>query len=63
MLARFGSQIGDTVLFISISFYGERAIYERMAGQMLAKVVLSIVLVPFLITFCVWFGRKLDARA
>ena len=29
---------------------------------MLAKVVLSIVLVPFLITFFVWFGRKLDAK-
>jgi hypothetical protein len=24
--------------------------------------VLSIVLVPFLITFFVWFGRKLDAK-
>lgn len=62
MIASVISQIVDTVLFISISFYGERAIFELMAGQMLAKVVLSIVLVPFLITFFVWFGRKLDAK-
>ena len=28
----------------------------------LGSFVLSIVLVPFLITFFVWFGRKLDAK-
>jgi uncharacterized integral membrane protein (TIGR00697 family) len=61
MVASIVSQIVDTVLFISISFYGERPILGLMEGQMLAKVVLSIVLVPFLITFFVWFGRKLDA--
>ena len=62
MVASVVSQIVDTVLFISISFYGERSILALMGGQMLAKVVLSIVLVPFLITFFVWLGRTLDAK-
>jgi len=60
MVASVISQIVDTVLFISISFLGERPILELMAGQMLSKVVLSIVLVPFLITGTVALGRRLD---
>lgn len=63
MVASVVSQIVDTVLFISISFLGERPILELMAGQMLTKVVLSIVLVPFLITGAVALGRALDGRA
>ncbi|MBC9034235.1 queuosine precursor transporter [Sphingomonas sp. JC676] len=63
MVASVVSQIVDTVLFISISFLGERPILELMAGQMLTKVVLSIVLVPFLITGFVALGRRLDGRA
>lgn len=62
MVASVVSQIVDTVLFISISFLGERPILELMAGQMLTKVVLSIVLVPFLITGAVALGRALDGR-
>ena len=60
MIASVVSQIVDTILFISISFYGERPILGLMAGQMLTKIVLSIVLVPLLITFFVILGRKLD---
>jgi uncharacterized integral membrane protein (TIGR00697 family) len=60
MIASVVSQIVDTVLFITISFYGERPILELMAGQMLTKVVLSIILVPALITGCVAIGRRLD---
>jgi len=60
MIASVISQIVDTVLFITISFYGERDILGLMEGQMLAKVVLSIVLVPFLITGFVALGRWLD---
>jgi queuosine precursor transporter len=61
MIASAVSQVIDTLLFISISFYGERPIAGLMAGQMLTKVVLSIVLVPWLFTLFVWLGRKLDA--
>ena len=60
MIASVVSQVVDTVLFISISFYGERPILGLMGGQMLAKVVLSIVLVPVLITAFVALGRRLD---
>jgi len=60
MVASVISQIVDTVLFISISFLGERPILELMAGQMLTKVVLSIVLVPFLITGAVALGKRFD---
>src|SRR3954447_5915743 len=47
MVASVASQIVDTLLFITISFYGSgRPIMDLMLGQMLAKVVLSLVLVP-----------------
>jgi uncharacterized integral membrane protein (TIGR00697 family) len=62
MIASVISQIVDTVLFITISFYGERPILGLMEGQMIAKVVLSIVLVPFLITGFVALGRWLDGK-
>lgn len=62
MIASVVSQVIDTVLFISISFYGERPIIALMAGQMATKVVLSIILVPPLIAAFVGIGRKLDAR-
>ncbi len=62
MIASVISQVIDTLLFITISFYGERAILDLMVGQMIAKVALSIVLVPPLITFAVAVGRRLDAR-
>lgn len=62
MIASIISQIIDTILFITISFLGERPILGLMEGQMLTKVVLSIVLVPFMITFFVQLGRRLDAR-
>jgi uncharacterized integral membrane protein (TIGR00697 family) len=60
MVASVISQIVDTLLFITISFYGERPILQLMEGQMLTKIVLSIVLVPFLITGFVALGKKLD---
>jgi uncharacterized integral membrane protein (TIGR00697 family) len=60
MIASAASQVIDTMLFITISFLGERPILVLMAGQMLTKVVLSIILVPWLITGLVALGRKLD---
>jgi queuosine precursor transporter len=56
------SQIVDTLIFITVSFYGVRPIGELMLGQALAKVVLSAVLVPLIIIACVAIGRRLDAR-
>lgn len=57
------SQIVDTLIFITVAFYGAFPIGNLLAGQMLAKVVLSIVLVPPLIYIFVGLGRRLDARA
>lgn len=56
------SQIVDTLLFITISFYGVFPITDLMIGQMIAKVVLSAVLVPPLVTLLVVLGRRMDAR-
>lgn len=63
MIASVVSQVVDTVLFITISFYGERPILGLMGGQMLTKVVLSVIMVPWLITLFVALGRKLDSRS
>jgi len=54
------SQVVDTVIFITIAFYGERPIGQLLLGQGSAKVVLSFLLVPFLILFFVRLGQKLD---
>ncbi len=56
------SQAIDSVIFITLAFYGEFPIGTLLAGQVLAKVVLSFIFVPPLILFAVRFGRWLDAR-
>lgn len=57
------SQAIDSVIFITLAFYGEFDITNLMIGQVLAKVVLSVALVPFLITGGVAFARWLDSKA
>ena len=52
------SQTVDTLIFITIAFVGVRPIGELIVGQALAKVVLSIVFVPLLITLLVKFARR-----
>lgn len=54
------SQIVDTLIFITVAFYGVRPIADLIVGQAIAKVILSIVLVPFLIMLLVSIGRRLD---
>ncbi len=54
------SQIVDTLLFVTIAFYGIFPIGALLGGQMLAKVVLSLLLVPPLISGFVALGRRLD---
>lgn len=56
------SQIVDTLLFVSIAFAGVFPIGALLGGQMLAKVVLSAILVPPLIYVMVGLGRKLDEK-
>jgi uncharacterized integral membrane protein (TIGR00697 family) len=57
------SQIVDTFLFIGIAFYGVFPIGELLVGQMIAKVVLSAVMVPPLVYAFVALGRRVDAGA
>ena len=57
------SQTIDTLLFVTIAFYGEFPIADLLAGQMLAKIVLSALLVPILIQGFVAYGRRVDASA
>jgi uncharacterized integral membrane protein (TIGR00697 family) len=54
------SQALDSVIFVNLAFYGQFDITSLLIGQVLAKVTLSLVLVPFLITFGVQFARWLD---
>jgi uncharacterized integral membrane protein (TIGR00697 family) len=54
------SQIVDTLIFITVSFYGVRPILDLMLGQALAKVALSLVLVPVIIFVAVRVARNLD---
>ena len=61
-IASILSQIVDTLLFITIAFYGVFPIGELLLGQMLAKVVLSALLVPPLIYLFVGLSRRLDEK-
>jgi queuosine precursor transporter len=54
------SQVVDTLIFITVAFYGVRPIADLIVGQAIAKVILSIVMVPLLIMLLVGIGRRLD---
>ncbi len=54
------SQAVDTLIFVTVAFYGVFPIGALMGGQMLAKIVLSIVFVPPLIVLFVKLGRRMD---
>ncbi|NCP10421.1 MAG: queuosine precursor transporter [Sphingomonadales bacterium] len=54
------SQAIDTLIFVTVAFYGEFPITDLIVGQMLAKVVLSIILVPLLIQGGIKLGQWLD---
>ena len=56
------SQAIDSVIFITLAFYGQFPITNLLIGQVIAKVALSIVLVPFLITGGVALAKWLDSR-
>jgi uncharacterized integral membrane protein (TIGR00697 family) len=54
------SQVVDTLIFITVAFYGVFPVGELILGQMIAKVALSAVLVPPLVYGFVALGRALD---
>ena len=55
------SQVVDTIIFITVAFYGVRPIGELLLGQALAKVVLSVVPVPVVIRLLIAIGTQLGA--
>ena len=55
------SQIVDTLIFITVAFYAVFPIANLLLGQMIAKVVLSALVVPVAITILVAIGRRLDS--
>lgn len=57
------SQAIDSVIFITLAFYGEFDIRDLLIGQIIAKVVLSVVLVPLLIAAGVAIAKRLDGPA
>ncbi len=59
-VAALVSQVVDTLIFITVAFYGVRPIGALILGQALAKVVLSIVLVPLLIALLVGIAKRLE---
>jgi uncharacterized integral membrane protein (TIGR00697 family) len=61
-VASIASQIVDTLLFITIAFYGVFPIAGLLLGQMLAKVILSAVMVPALVQLFIALARRLDAN-
>lgn len=54
------SQIVDTLIFVTVAFYGVFPIGGLLVGQMLAKVALSLILLPPLVQALVALGRRLD---
>lgn len=56
------SQAVDTLIFITIAFFGVFPIGELMIGQLIAKLSLSVLLVPPLVQAFVSLGRYVDAR-
>lgn len=56
------SQAIDSVIFVTLAFYGQFDITDLLIGQVIAKVALSLVLVPFLITGGVRAAQWLDSR-
>ncbi len=61
-VASVGSQVVDTLLFVTIAFLGVFPVRELLLGQMIVKVILSAVLVPPAIYAAVALGRWLDGR-
>ena len=67
-IASLLSQVVDTVLFITISFWGvvdavsgqPMPVGAIMEGQIVSKLVLSTIMVPPLIVLFVRLGRRLD---
>ncbi|MDT7934040.1 MAG: queuosine precursor transporter [Sphingomonadaceae bacterium] len=57
------SQAVDTLIFVTVAFWGVFPVGALLGGQMLAKVLLSAIAVPPLTAATVALGRWLDRKA
>ncbi|WP_430416888.1 queuosine precursor transporter [Parasphingorhabdus sp.] len=62
MVAGVTSQALDTLIFITVAFYGVAPLMKIMPGQLLAKVILSAIFVPPLVYGIVRLAKRLDAE-
>lgn len=63
LIAGVLSQSVDTVIFITIAFYGAAPVELILPGQLLAKIILSAIMTSPLIYVFVMIARRLDAPA
>jgi uncharacterized integral membrane protein (TIGR00697 family) len=61
LVAGVVSQSLDTVLFITIAFYGQAPLLAILPGQWLAKVILSAIFVPPATILAIALARRLDS--
>ncbi|MEP3226264.1 MAG: queuosine precursor transporter [Parasphingorhabdus sp.] len=61
MIAGVVSQAVDTVIFITIAFYGVAPLMKIMPGQLLAKIILSAIFVPPLVYAIVRMAKRMDS--
>lgn len=59
-VASMASQVVDTAIFITVSFWGVQPLAPLLVGQVTAKLILSAVLVPPFIYATVAIARRLD---
>lgn len=59
-IAAIASQIVDTLLFVTIAFLGVFPIMPLLVSAIIAKMVLSVLMVPFFIQGAVALGKWLD---
>ena len=60
-VAALVAQTVDTLIFVTVAFYGIFPLLPVIGGQLIAKAVIWLAAIPLLYAF-VGIGRKLDAR-
>lgn len=57
------SQIVDTTLFLTIAFLGTYPLFPLLVSGLIAKLTLSLLMVPLLVQLMVNLGRRMDGGA
>jgi uncharacterized PurR-regulated membrane protein YhhQ (DUF165 family) len=54
------SQLVDTTLFLTIAFLGTYPLVPLLVSGLIAKLTLSLIMVPVLVQLMVTLGRRMD---